>query len=126
MYAGWGGAMADFTPYNQPLTIAGKTFTSGVGILANSRLEVRNAGFARFSAQVGVDDSALDGDQPVRFFLYGDGKPLASTPLLRRGQPAQAIAADVKGVKLLELVARADGVKGNAVPVSWGDAALLR
>ncbi|MFD1107453.1 NPCBM/NEW2 domain-containing protein [Sphingobium olei] len=126
MYAGWGGAMADFTPYNQPLTIAGKTFTSGVGILANSRLEVRNAGFARFSAQVGVDDSALDGDQPVRFFLYGDGKPLASTPPLRRGQPAQAIAADVKGVKLLELVARADGVKGNAVPVSWGDAALLR
>lgn len=126
LYAGWGGAMADFTPYNQPLTVAGRTFGSGVGILANSRLEVRNAGFGRFSAQVGVDDSALDGDQPVRFFLFGDGKPLASTPPLRRGQPAQAIAADVKGVKLLELVARADGVKGNAVPVTWGDAALLR
>lgn len=126
MYAGWGGAMADFTPYNQPLVIAGKTFTSGVGVLANSRLQVRNNGFARFSTQVGVDDSALDGDQAVRFTLYGDGKPLASTPALRRGQPAQPLAADVKSVKLLELVARAEGVKGNAVPVSWGDAALLR
>ncbi|MCB4858092.1 NPCBM/NEW2 domain-containing protein [Sphingobium sp. PNB] len=126
MYAGWGGAMADFTPYNQPLVIAGRTYGSGIGILANSRLEVRNAGFARFAAQVGVDDSALDGDQAVRFFLYGDGKPLASTPPMRRGAPAQAIAADVKGIKLLELVARADGAKGNAVPVSWGDAALLR
>lgn len=126
MYAGWGGAMADFTPYNQPLVIAGKTFTSGVGVLANSRLQVRNNGFARFSTQVGVDDSALDGDQAVRFTLYGDGKPLASTPALRRGEPAQPLAANVKGVKLLELVARADGVKGNAVPVSWGDAALLR
>lgn len=126
MYAGWGGAMADFTPYNQPLVIAGKTYGSGIGILANSRLEVHNAGFARFAAQVGVDDSALDGDQAVRFLLYGDGRPLASTPPMRRGAPAQAIAADVKGIKLLELVARADGVRGNAVPVSWGDAALLR
>lgn len=126
MYAGWGGAMADFTPYNQPLVIAGKPFTSGIGILANSRIEVRNNGFARFSAQVGVDDSALTADQPVRFVLYGDGKQLASTPPLLRGQPAQAIAADVKGIKLLELVARADGVTTNAVPVTWGDAALLR
>lgn len=126
MYAGWGGAMADFTPYNQPLTIAGKTFASGIGILANSRLEVRNAGFTRFSAQVGVDDSALTPDQPVRFTLYGDGKPLATTPPLRRGQPAQSLAADVKGMKLLELVARADGVTTNAVPVTWGEAALLR
>jgi len=126
MYAGWGGAMADFTPYNQPLVIAGKGFTSGIGILANSRMEVRNRGFARFTAQVGVDDSALTADQPVRFFLYGDGRPLASTPPLRRGQPAQPLAADVKGVKLLELVARADGVTTNAVPVTWGDAALLR
>ena len=125
MYAGWGGAMADFTPYNQPLVIAGKTFTSGIGILANSRVEVRNNGFARFAAQVGVDGSALTVDQPVRFFLFGDGKPLASTPPLRRGQPAQPLAADVKGVKLLELVARADGVTTNAVPVTWGDAALL-
>lgn len=126
MYAGWGGAMADFTPYNQPLVIAGKPFTSGIGILANSRIEVRNNGFARFTAQVGVDDSALTADQPVRFTLYGDGKQLASTPPLRRGQPAQAIAAHVKGIKLLELVAHADGVTTNAVPVTWGDAALLR
>ncbi|BBD99906.1 alpha-galactosidase [Sphingobium amiense] len=126
MYAGWGGAMADFTPYNQPLVIAGKAFASGIGILANSRMEVHNNGFARFAAQVGVDDSALTADQPVRFFLYGDGTPLASTPPLRRGQPAQPLAADIKGVKLLELVARADGVTTNAVPVTWGDAALLR
>ncbi|EQB34212.1 NPCBM/NEW2 domain-containing protein [Sphingobium ummariense] len=126
MYAGYGGAMADFTPYNQPLVIAGKTFTSGIGILANSRMEVRNNDFSRFAAQVGVDDSALTPDQPVRFFLYGDGKPLASTPPMRRGDPARPLAADVKGVKLIELVARADGVKANAVPVTWGDAALLR
>jgi len=126
MYAGWGGAMADFTPYNQPLIVAGKTYASGLGLLANSRVEVRNAGFSRFTAQVGVDDSALDGNQTVRFFLYGDGKPLARTPALRRGMAAQPLEVDVSGIAILELVARADGAKGNAVPVTWGDAALRR
>ncbi|PJG46302.1 alpha-galactosidase [Sphingobium sp. LB126] len=126
IYAGWGGAMADATPYNQPLMIAGRSFTAGIGILANSRLEVRNTGFARFTAQVGVDDSAGDGGQSVRFFLYGDGRPLASTPPLRRGSAAYAMSAPVKGVAILELVARAEGVTGNAVPVTWGEAALRR
>jgi len=126
MYAGWGGAMADATPYNQALTVAGRTYGAGIGILANSRLEVRNAGFVRFSAQVGVDDSALDGEQTVRFYLYGDGKPLASSAPLRRGAAAQPLEADVKGIAILELVARADGARGNGVPVTWGDAALRR
>ncbi len=126
MYAGWGGAMADSTPYNQALTVAGRTYGAGIGVLANSRLEVRNAGFVRFSAQVGVDDSALDGEQTVRFYLYGDGKLLASSAPLRRGAAAQSLEADVKGIAVLELVARADGARGNAVPVTWGDAALRR
>ncbi|MEC3949137.1 NPCBM/NEW2 domain-containing protein [Sphingobium sp. HWE2-09] len=126
IHAGWGGAMPDATPYDQPLFVGGKGFASGIGVLANSRLEVRNKDFARFTASVGVDDSALEADQPVRFFLYGDGKPLASTPPLRRGDAPQPLAANVQGVALLELVARADGVKGNAVPVTWGDAALRR
>lgn len=124
MYAGWGGAMADATPYNQALVIAGQSFASGLGILANSRLEIRNQGFTRFTAKVGVDDSALDGNQTVRFFLYGDGKLIASTPPMRRGAPAQPLEVSIKEVAIIELVARADGVKGNAVPVTWGEAAL--
>ena len=62
-YGGWGGAQADRTPYDQELAIGGRRFDTGLGILANSRLEVRNQGFARFSASVGVDDSAADPDQ---------------------------------------------------------------
>ncbi|MFZ2995819.1 NPCBM/NEW2 domain-containing protein [Sphingobium sp.] len=126
IYAGWGGAMPDATPYDQPLFVGGKGFASGVGVLANSRLEVRNKGFAGFAASVGVDDSALDGAQSVRFFLYGNGKLLASTPPMRRGDAPRSLAADVKGIDLIELVTRAEGAKGNAVPVTWGDAALRR
>nr|WP_232496259.1 NPCBM/NEW2 domain-containing protein [Novosphingobium kaempferiae] len=126
IYAGWGGAMPDATPYNQPLVVAGKPYPAGVGVLANSRIEVRNEGFARFSADVGVDDSAEDGGQPVQFFLYGDGKPLANTPPLRRGEPARPLSADIRGISIVEMVARAPDAKGNAVPVTWGGAALLR
>jgi len=125
MYAGWGGARADSTPYGQTLQIAGKPYAAGIGILANSRLEVRNHGYRRLSAQVGVDDTAQDRAHGVTFMIYGDGKLLASSKALRWGQPAQALSADVSGVKLIELVARSAAADNALLPVSWGEAALL-
>src|SRR5690606_26960114 len=43
-YGGWGGAQADATPYGLRLAVAGQPYETGIGVLANSRLEVRNAG----------------------------------------------------------------------------------
>ena len=125
MYAGWGGARADSTPYGQILQIAGTPYAAGIGILANSRLEVRNHGYRRLSAQVGVDDSARERKHGVTFMIYGDGKLLAKSKPLRWGQPAQALSADVAGVKIIELVARSAAADNELLPVSWGDAALL-
>jgi alpha-galactosidase len=125
MYAGWGGARADSTPYGQILQVAGKPYAAGIGILANSRLEVRNAGYRRVSAQVGVDDSARDRTHGVTFMIYGDGKLLAKSKSLRWGQPAQALSADVAGAKVVELVARSTGANNELLPVTWGGAALL-
>ena len=124
MYAGWGGARADSTPYGQALQIAGAHYAAGIGVLANSRLEVRNHGYRRLSAQVGVDDSARDRTHAVTFLIYGDGKLLAKSKALRWGQPAQALSADVVGVKVIELVARSAAKDNEQLPVSWGDAAL--
>jgi hypothetical protein len=124
MYAGWGGARADSTPYGQILQIAGKPYAAGIGILANSRLEVRNQGHRRLSVQVGVDDSAQDRTHGVSFMIYGDGKLLASSKALRWGQAAQALEANVAGVKLIELVARSAATGNELLPVSWGEAAL--
>lgn len=123
-YGGWGGAQADATPYGQQLTISGQRYDTGIGVLANSRLEVRNAGYARFTATVGFDQSARDRGQPVTFTVYGDGKLLARTPPLRFGEKPVAIAADVRGVKLIELVARTPTAMRFPDPVVWGDAAL--
>ena len=123
-YAGWGGARADSAPYGQTLQIARKTYLSGLGILANSRLEVRNDGYRRFTAKVGVDDSAADKLATVTFIVYGDGRRLARSRPLGWGAEAQPLDVDVAGVKLIELVATSNGAANEALPVTWGDVAL--
>lgn len=125
-YGGWGGAQADSTPYSEQLGIAGTRFDTGIGILGNSRIEVRNSGYRRFAARVGVDDSARDRGQAMTFEIYGDGRLLARSKAMRFGEVAVPIAADVSGVKLVELVARTPGAPRFADPVTWADAALLR
>ncbi len=127
MYTGWGGAMADATPYGRTLQIGGKPFTSGLGVLANSRLEVRVAGERRFQAQVGIDDSSANRSGAVTFSIYGDGRLLAASRPMRFGQAPAALSADVKGVRIVELVAR-DSLTGDREPavVTWGEAALMK
>ena len=124
LYAGWGGAQPDSTPYGQLLQVAGKRFANGIGILAGSRLEVRNKGFTSFATQVGIDDSATDTSQTVRFAVYGDGKLITQSRLMRWGEPPVPLAANVAGVGIVELVARASGKDTDALPVTWGDARL--
>jgi hypothetical protein len=123
-YAGWGGARADSAPYGQTLQIARKPFPSGIGILVNSRLEVRNDGYRHFATKVGVDDSATDKTTAVTFTVYGDGKRLAESHPMKWGMPAETVEADVAGVKLIELVARSAATENEALSVTWGEAAL--
>lgn len=125
VYAGWGGPRADSTPYDETLEIAGTAFRTGIGALANSRLEVRADGqFTRFTALVGIDDSTRGKSAPVRFEIYGDGKRLAASPPMRFGDPAFPVEATVTGVKVVEIIARQlKPAEGNVV-ITWANAAL--
>lgn len=125
-YGGWGGAQADSTPYGETLQVAGRRFTTGIGVLANSRIEVRNHGFAKFTALVGVDDSARDRSQPVRFAVYGDGKLLGQSAPMRFGDAVVPLSVDVTGARIIELVARTPKPMRFSDPVSWSEAALMR
>ena len=126
-FTGWGGAQADATPYDQALRIAGQGFDSGIGILANSRLEVRNDGHSRFEARVGVDDSTRNTRDSVRFQVYGDGQLLAESAPIGFGDAPGSLAADVTGVRLIEMVARSENTTSDLpVVVTWADAALRR
>lgn len=125
-YTGWGGAQADRTPYGQPLRIAGRAYGAGLGVQANSRLEVRNDA-KTFVAEVGIDDTSPDTAQAVTFAVYGDGKLLVKSQPKRFGEAAETLTVAVKGVKIVELVAT-DAAPADAQPtfVTWGNAALTR
>lgn len=119
-YGGWGGAQADQTPYGNGIAIGGKPYETGIGILANSRLEVRNQGAKTFTAEVGVDDST-----PVkasaRFAVYGDGKLLYQTGAKAYREKPDTISVPVAGVKIIELVATSEA----PVVTAWANAALM-
>jgi alpha-galactosidase len=125
--AGWGAPRADSTPYNDELRLRGHSYASGIGALANSRLQVRaDQQFSRFSAQVGLDDSSLERSTRVRFEVYGDGRTLAKSPPLAFGDAPFSLDADLAGVTVVELVAREVGVGHAPAVVTWGSAALHR
>ena len=126
-YAGWGGAQADATPFGQTLQIAGQAFDSGLGVLSNSRIQVRNdAGHAVLMASVGVDDSSANVSDAIKFYVYGDGKLLSESPAVTLGGKANQVTANIKGRKLIELVVR-DARSGTTRPVvaTWGDVRLM-
>ena len=85
---------------------------------------MRNDGYRKFSAKVGVDDSATDKTSTVTFTVFGDGRQLTQTPPLKWGLPAETIEIDVAGIKLVELVARSAAPANEALSVTWGEAAL--
>ena len=126
IYSGWGGAQADVTPYGQPLQLNGQRFKAGIGILTNSRLEVRNTSATQFKTTVGIDDSSWNTTQRATFYIYGDGRLLAKSLPRTFGQPPQVLTAEIKNIRIIELVVRSSSV-ANELPtvVTWGDAALL-
>lgn len=123
IYAGWGGAQADATPFGRQLQVAGRRYAHGLGVLANSRLEVRNHDYRRFSVTVGVDDSAAEAKRTVTFAIYGDGRLLATSKPIGRGA-SQRLDAPTANIRILELVATSPGAINERLPVAWADAAL--
>ncbi len=127
-YAGWGGAQADTTPYGQGLQIAGQHYESGIGVLSNSLLQVKNTdGYGSFRATVGVDDSTQNRGHPVTFAVYADGKLLTKTPAMKFGDQPREIAADITGHHVIELVSTSE-VAANELPVvvTWGMARVQK
>jgi hypothetical protein len=125
LYAGWGGPRIDSTPYDETLRIAGHSFRTGIGLLAGSRLQIKNEGsYRQFNALVGLDDSSRGKNSPVIFEVYGDGKLLARTKLIGYNDKEMTITADVSQAKVIELVVRQKKNTQGPVIAVWGEANL--
>jgi len=121
-----------------PLKVGEQEFASGVGTRSPSVLFVHlGGGSERFTALVGADNNALPqppapapGQQARRpqpppgqqlFRVLGDGKVLYESKPLSRGDPAEAVDVDVRGIQTLVLqVKPVEGQRGGAA--NWANA----
>ena len=122
---GWGKPQADKAVTGKPLSIGGKKFERGLGTHVDSLVRVQlKGGSERFYAYVGVDDAAGNDQAKVSFRVMGDGKVLFRVYNLKLGEAPRKIDVDVKGVKMLLLIADTRGSisYGHA---DWADARFL-
>jgi alpha-galactosidase len=124
MKQGWGKPQVSLSMRGKPLTVAGRTFSRGVGTHAHSTLWIDLGGRAgRFEAWVGFDDAA-NGPGSVQFRVVADGERRFQSEVLRAGDPAVAVNVDLAGVRTL-LLQVLDGGDGNSYDhANWGEARL--
>jgi alpha-galactosidase len=122
---GWGQAQADKAVTGKPMAIGGQKFERGLGTHADSlvRIDLKR-GAVKFLALVGVDDAAGSDHATLAFRVIGDGKTLFKATGMKLGQAARKVDVDVKGIKMLLLLADSGGdvSYGHA---DWADAKLL-
>ena len=111
---GWREPARDFNLFGKRLSVAGKTYQTGLATHANSTLYVRLNGATRFQALAGVDDTR---DQPgkLRFQVIADGRIVWQSPLLGKGDAPVAVDVDLTGYQtaLLRVDQGPDGNSGD-------------
>ncbi|QNS07184.1 NPCBM/NEW2 domain-containing protein [Streptomyces xanthii] len=85
------------------LTLAGKTYTKGIGVHADSDIEVYLGGqCAKLTADVGIDDE-INGYGEVAFSVEADGKVLWTSPKVTGASATLPVDVDVSGARHLHL-----------------------
>jgi NPCBM/NEW2 domain-containing protein/beta-galactosidase-like protein/alpha-galactosidase-like protein len=108
-----------------PLSIDGVGYAKGLGTNSISSVVIAiPAGCTSFSSDVGVDDSA-GSKGSVTFSVLADGTQVASTGVMRGGQPAQHLSANVSGVSQLTLNVGDAGDGNGHDNGDWGGAELM-
>ncbi|MFH1836201.1 MAG: NPCBM/NEW2 domain-containing protein [Methanobacteriota archaeon] len=123
---GWGGLSRDLSVANNSLFVNGVFFCRGLGTHSHSEIvyDLRGLGVSRFVSFVGVDDEVQYGS--VVFEVYGDGKRLYESRLLKKGDGPEKVDVSVEGVSELKLVVTDGGDRGGyGDHADWADAKLV-
>jgi nitrous oxidase accessory protein NosD len=123
--SGWGTVQKDKSVAGKTLTLAGTTYTKGLGTHADSTIVYTLGGqYSTFQSDVGVDAGAA-GVGTVIFKVIGDGVVLFTSAALPRGQFA-TINISIAGVNALSLVATS-AVAGDIdyCHADWANAAVV-
>ena len=112
---------------DNPLSVAGNTYSWGLGVHANSVLTFEVGGnWSKFESVIGIDDQ-MGATGSVVFMVLGDGKQLYKSPVIRGGvTPATVINVPIKGVKMLTLSVDATEDLDLGDVANWAGARLVR
>ncbi len=120
--SGWKVSMKKKSIEGNTLSIAGAKFKNGVGTHAPSDSAINLYGTAtRFTAVVGVDDEIEAGKGSVEFIIYGDGKALFRSGIMKSGDAAKTVDVDVTSVNLLRLEVTNGGDGSDYDHANWAD-----
>jgi len=127
---GWGSAERDRSNGERApddgnaITLGATRYERGIGAHAPSRIQIDlPQPCSLFLADVGIDEEVADRGS-VEFQVWGNGKLLASSGVLRGPQTSVPVAADVTDVSRLVLVVT-KAEDGNAYDhADWADARL--
>lgn len=108
------------------LTLRGKTYAKGLGVHALSKLSYNlRKGYSKLVATLGIDDSAGD-LASVEFKVYGDGKLLYESGVVRRSSPAIELNLDVLNVNELVLEVTAADNADIQDRANWANIKVVR
>ncbi|KOV80842.1 glycoside hydrolase family 97 catalytic domain-containing protein [Nocardia sp. NRRL S-836] len=108
----------------RPLQIAGVTYAKGLGTHAPADVTLYlGRGCRAFDASVGLDDETTSPGS-VNFQVYGDGRLLHDSGVVRGGDPARPVSVDTTGVRMLDLRVTDGGDGRNFDHADWADARL--
>ena len=114
-----------------PLMIQSERFERGIGMVPPATVRWRLGGrFAGFRARVGLERTGAryplrHEAERVEFEVWADGARVAASPAMSATDGIFELAADVRGVQVLELRAvNATKFVWHFGPVGWGDAEL--
>ena len=125
MSTGWGKPQVDRSITARALSIGGRTFATGVATHAESLLHVALDGkVERFQAYVGVDD-ATGPRGSIRFKVFGDGKRLFDSGLIKGTDPAQRVDVPLAGVTHVILLVGSGGDGVDFDHADWADAKFI-
>ena len=107
------------------ISIAGHTYTKGLGVHANSQIVYNLGGaYQTFASDVGVDDET-DRSGSVVFQVLLDGVKVYDSARMLGGQAAKAFSVSVAGAQQLTIIVTDSG-DGNAYDhADWADARLF-
>lgn len=123
---GWGNIQKNKSIDGNAITFDGKTYARGIGTHSNSEIVYNlNGEYKRFKSSVGVDaETGVNGS--VSFKIYGDGRVLFDSGVIKGRDKAQNIDVDITGVNELKLVVE-DGKDGSQYDhADWAEPVITK